>query len=210
MVAYSAGGVEKKPPITAEEIISQNVKMLKSSLQSEKSPGLAETRKKFEKIYEKLPEATKKIADSYHSLLSQYHLNPGEIRVYMVGGRVKGKPLSEDSDIDLVFAVKDVSKSAESSSVDWILKHSIQEGLVGRFTYEKDKETELYLKPKYIPGSISAACRELGIANEFHVLDFGTKFPEELNKPGSYLLIGISKAEAKQKPLSEALPRHAD
>ncbi|VVC71930.1 Uncharacterised protein [uncultured archaeon] len=130
------------------------------------------------------------IADSCHDLLLRENLDPGEIRVYLVGGRVTGKRLREDSDIDVIIAVQDVSKSLGANADSfmkalggndhmhaWDIKLGLMADLVGEPTVNK-------------PGIVPMFCKELGIANKFHVLEFGDPFFKELNKPGDYLLVG--------------------
>jgi len=172
-----------------DRIISDNMKVLKASLEHVVDPKLQDTVQRFNKIYDKLPEAATMIAERYHQILAEspLHLNPGEVRVYLVGGRVKDKPLKEDSDIDLVITVSDPSQSMEPNirsismlkekyGEDWSTGYYYMKGLPGKMV-EKD-------------GAVRQICKELGMPDEIHVLFFGNHMPDSINKPGEYLLMG--------------------
>gem|GEM_PF-4402977 len=58
------------------------------------------------KGYEVLPDTARHLLFAYVKLTKKIGLNVGEIRLYWVGGRVKGNPLRPFSDIDLIFEVQ--------------------------------------------------------------------------------------------------------
>src|SRR5688572_12450577 len=61
---------------------------------------LSKTKVEFEKVYENLHELGQRIVNGYHKTCKALGRHPGNVRLYMVGGRVQGKPLKTDSDID--------------------------------------------------------------------------------------------------------------
>lgn len=76
-------------------------------------PNLLPVRERYLDAFEKLPDAAEEIVTAYHRVATEHDLAPGNIRLFLVGGRVKGvgsKPLSADSDLDLVFAVDNISE----------------------------------------------------------------------------------------------------
>jgi len=173
-------------------VINNNVRRMLILLSRDKSEDLKPTREKFKKIYEKLPDVGQKIAESYHDMLHKVGLNPGEIRVYIVGGRVKGKPLKADSDIDIIITVGNVSQSPEAGLKSFAsnFKMDIEDALYFRDSLKEKLVGNPITKE---PGIMSAICKDLNISNEFHILNFGSQLPTQLNKPGDYLLIGIKK-----------------
>ena len=129
-------------------------------------PAGEELRTDFEKVYEQLAETADQIVDMYRATLRKYNLNPGEIRLNMVGGRVKGKPLKEESDIDLIFQTSNRSEDAETLQLT-------------RFKNPLDaQDFRIDLKTEILQG-IKTICLERGIPNLFHVLSFGQSIPEE-------------------------------
>lgn len=138
----------------------------------------AETKKKFEQLYQKLPEFAERITKDYFDIMQKNYRNPGEIRLYMVGGRIKGQPLKDSSDIDLVFAVENERGGAERALFD---------------RYPGDASSanseRLGLK-KELMEVIAQESAALQISNEFQTLSFGRIFPENPD-PNKMLLIGL-------------------
>ncbi|EET90042.1 MAG: hypothetical protein LVQ97_00265 [Candidatus Micrarchaeales archaeon] len=131
-------------------------------LDREKSPEIEATAAKFRHIYEKLPTAAESIASAYSLLMHKYGLDCGKVELLLVGGRVKGKPLANDSDLDIVFQVE-----TPENGMSWLkLNSKIKMPISDRFNLQ------LYLK-KSLLLEIDRICASLGIPNEFHVVDFG-------------------------------------
>lgn len=142
-------------------------------------PELQTVKEKFETIYRKLPEAAAQITRIYHDTLTHHKLNPGQIRLYMVGGRIQGKPLREDSDIDLMIAAQYPNQTPEALMLD-------------RFEDPMDAmDFRIGLKQKILK-DINEMCKSesFQIPNEFHVLSFGAKIPEDKENTENSLLIG--------------------
>src|SRR4051794_32128336 len=84
---------------------------LESKLSVGPEPGIQSVAIEFRNVYEHLSEAASRIIVSYKDILAGAGFNPGRVRLYMGGGRLKGKPLREDSDIDLFFTVDNTQES---------------------------------------------------------------------------------------------------
>lgn len=121
-------------------------------------------RAEFENIYCQLPEIGQRLLIEYQKIMAQFGLDPGEVRLYMVGGRVQGKPLSKDSDIDLIFAVENVGQSPGAS---------VPDGGWGPLEAQ-DKKSDMC---DDIRARLSEICNRLGIPNHFHILGYGSSLP---------------------------------
>ena|SRR5258708_596677 len=127
---------------------------------------LKEARENFLKIYESLPIIGERLIIEYKKICASLGKDPGEIKLYMVGGRVVGKPLKPDSDIDLIFSVQNHQGSLEtvSKSVDPQSALDMRQGSWDKLRYFLDQ-----------------TCRDLGVVNLFHILNYGTtNLPEGL------------------------------
>ncbi|MFA6213837.1 MAG: hypothetical protein WC717_01005 [Candidatus Micrarchaeia archaeon] len=65
-------------------------------------------RETFLSAYVRLPEYARLLAEEYAIMVKAHShcgMDPGRVRLYMVGGRIKGSPLCASSDIDLVFRI---------------------------------------------------------------------------------------------------------
>ncbi len=143
-------------------------------LDGEKSPEIEATAAKFRRIYEKLPAAADGIANAYSSIMRRYGLDCGKVGLLLVGGRVKGKPLAKDSDLDIVFQLE-----MPENGMAWLKFNSKI-----KITVSDRSDLQLHLK-KLLLSEISGICASLGIPNEFHVVDFGdhrigTKVPNSM------------------------------
>lgn len=176
------------PPEATESFTKPNTELpypgealTKHLLEKQKSNPIEasdETRVKFEQLYQKLPEFAERITKDYFEIMKQNYRNPGEVRLYMVGGRVKDQPLKDTSDIDLVFAVETEKQGAESFLFD---------------RYPGDASSadseRLGLKTSILQ-AIAKESASLKIANEFQTLSFGRSIPENPDQ-NKMLLIGI-------------------
>lgn len=139
------------------------------------------TKEEFERIFEKLHSASNAIIRKYRERLGRYNLNPGEIRLYMLGGRVRGAPLEVDSDLDLYFCVERPLQSANAL-------------LLNRFEDPTDALLFRNSLQEQILKDVSKICEELGIPNKFHILSFGNKLPpDSMNNSEKSLLVSIDR-----------------
>jgi hypothetical protein len=75
---------------------------------------LSARREKIRFIFEHIEELAGKIADLYVETCSEFALNPKEVNIYVVGGRILQKPLRHSSDVDVVFTTDDQTLSLQS------------------------------------------------------------------------------------------------
>lgn len=75
-------------------------------------------RERLEKAVPSLPEIGKRYAALTRTFCERLHLNPGKMRVYLVGGRVRGKPFTETTDFDLVITVEHVGQGLQVHESD--------------------------------------------------------------------------------------------
>jgi hypothetical protein len=76
--------------------------------------GNEETIKRFEPLYKKLHSLATQIGSAYSDVSKLYGLNPGKIDIVLGGGRAKGKPFKEDSDLDIFFYIENPSENLDS------------------------------------------------------------------------------------------------
>jgi glutamine synthetase adenylyltransferase len=152
-------------------------KLLELSKLSDTPPELKPKQAEFEAIYEQLPAIANDLITSYKLVCSKCGLDPGETRLYMVGGRIKGKPLKASSDIDLIFTVEYVRKSPGSSMPDggWDPMDALDYSL---------------LMQQQIQIALKEICKVRGITNHFHIIDYGSKNSSGETKENA-LLIGV-------------------
>jgi predicted N-acetyltransferase YhbS len=100
-------------PVTLEHYSTEEVQARIQEMRAEAlklvecpftSVGLRKTASDFVQICENLLEAARLLVNEYVERARRYHIELGEVRVYMAGGRVQRSPLKPDSDIDLVWA----------------------------------------------------------------------------------------------------------
>lgn len=137
-------------------------------------PELEGRAQEFRKIFDHLPEVARIFASIYRKHLQTYNLDPGEIRIYLVGGRLTGRPLTKKSDIDFLCAASNPKKMIEQ-----------HEGVFTghrRFSYRIAKAQDIILD------EFSQALKEMDLLNAFHI-DWGAQIPEcqRINKPLFYL-----------------------
>lgn len=163
-------------PYEGEKLTQHLVNLVNAHPTPEK---LTEIKRKFEQIYTQLPEIATHILMEYSELLHKWDLDPGRVDLYMVGGRVKGKPLKEDSDIDLIIGVENPSQSAEVLLFD-------------RFPGDPIAAMDFRLMLKQqILAKVNEACVQgvVPVPNEFHILNYGTTVPKaNINSPSSLLI----------------------
>ena len=158
------------PPHPETQVTPNNlvevVHGLRLKLQETTDPRITVTKEKFEFIYMHLLEAASRIVKNYRAICTRNGLDPGKIRLYMVGGRVKGKPLKEDSDIDLLFCVENYRQSPENFQF-------------ARFPDAIDAyDFKLHLM-NIIRKDMTKICEEMGLPDEFHVLSYGSTMPNQ-------------------------------
>lgn len=133
----------------------------------------------LEKIFGQLPKVATEILTTYSSLLEKYNLDPGGLSLYMTGGRVNGKPLKEDTDIDLIIGVERSRQSAESS-------------FEGHFPDPQQADQFKKTLQRKTLNEVERICKVKGIPNKFHILNFGAELEIAKHRNSSTsLLIGI-------------------
>ena len=85
--------------------------------EGEEQEATEETREELRKTFERFPELIDEFISIYQAELKQAGIEPGDIQLFMVGGRVSGKPLKASSDIDLLWGFdKPISPYANKDS----------------------------------------------------------------------------------------------
>lgn len=201
--------------IIGSSLVESNIEMVKFLLRQESRPELSETKAEFEAIFDKLPKAAEMLAKrlKQHFLFHGYDI--GKIRVYMVGGRthftvkdgkVVQQPLEKDSDIDLMVAVERPIQNIEYArklvkgcvvsdheGADPAIEKNMK--LLGLMPtnpvvfFEGEKKPRQDKPRRFTLLYISGA---LGISDRFQVIGIGVPFPEKINSPGNYLLVGYA------------------
>ena len=83
-----------------------------------KQADVQKHRERLEAALPHLPEIGRSYANLLRTFCNELQLNPGKIRVYLVGGRVYGKPLAETSDFDLVLTVENPNQGLQATPAD--------------------------------------------------------------------------------------------
>ncbi|MEM2121199.1 MAG: hypothetical protein QXU20_00885 [Candidatus Woesearchaeota archaeon] len=92
--------------LSDEEIIGELIRRHNST----KHYVSKEIEERFLNAYKVLPKAGREIVKAYKEIvLSDGGRDPKGVLLVLIGGRAKGKPLVEDSDIDLTFAIGDLN-----------------------------------------------------------------------------------------------------
>ena len=71
---------------------------------------LAATAKAHLVVYEHLQTIAQEIVQRYFDLALQFGISPGRVEVWWFGGRLEGKPLSQRSDMDLIFRIENYDR----------------------------------------------------------------------------------------------------
>ncbi len=159
---------DENPPAPEHQNLPPDTLMVKIGELREKlkdavDPSLEDIRTRLDAIYERLPELAPKILDIYKAVCAKNGFKPGRVQLWMIGGRVQGKPLKADSDIDLVFAMerRDLGPAA------MVVRHlkDVEDG--------EDCKTQTR---KEIVTGVKELCRESQVPNEFHILEYGSAF----------------------------------
>ena len=109
-------------------------------------------------------------------------MDPGLKGLYIVGRRVKGKPIAYDGDIAISMVVENPMESIES-----LRAISDRNG----FSMDLAHQRKL-IAMKYLKESISKICDDLSIQNKFDTLSFGSAFPKsDVLSSDRHMLIGI-------------------
>ncbi|MEM3841360.1 MAG: nucleotidyltransferase domain-containing protein [Candidatus Micrarchaeaceae archaeon] len=175
--------------------IESNIRRLIRTSEADGREEKLELNSEFIKIYKKLPQFAEKLISSYKKVSSNLGMPDEVVRVYMVGGRVKGTPISDDSDIDIFIATESARSSIESIESIARCKSC---GFYKAQIYRLNAISE-------IKKSIGEICKELGIPNKFDVLGYGCSFPKD-NQLSSdkHILLGDSLLSAKNASMHQA------
>lgn len=89
--------------------------------EGENSDEIEQTRNELRKTFEHFPELIESFVSIYLRALSGKGIDVGDIKIFMVGGRVLGRPLKANSDIDLVWVFeKPFSTNDPEKKLEWI------------------------------------------------------------------------------------------
>jgi hypothetical protein len=150
--------------------------LLTKSREAEIPEELHIKRDEFEAIYKALPDIAQELVAAYKEILGAYKLNPGEVKLYMVGGRVKGAPLKETSDIDLIFSVQD--------------KNQAPVGVIpgGNWDTFEGLEYRSIIKQS-IQDRLQTICDRKNVVNRFHIIEYGVQPAEHEIDPITTLFL---------------------
>jgi hypothetical protein len=162
-----------KLPLEGEEITRELI--ARQTLPENASDELIACAKDFETIYRFLPEIAKELADYYKKFDEMNGGNPGAVVLLMGGGRLKGKPLSLDSDIDLFLGIENIMESIEGPLNADNALHALQ-------VYHK-QEIRKYAHQ---------LCKKYGVKNKFHILGYDGEIPDTLEVKEDLIPIGIA------------------
>ncbi|HYD35610.1 MAG TPA: hypothetical protein VD999_06080 [Vitreimonas sp.] len=138
------------------------------------NPELNGLKAEFDKIFANIEQIGRELVDFYVLVHTSYGLNPGKVRLYMVGGRVIGKPLKETSDIDLVFQVEHPTQSAGTIAPIGLDTHSAM-----------DAAESIRSGLKHVTQQIS---QRLNIKNHFHINNFGQVMEDKIYENKAVLI----------------------
>ncbi len=93
-----------------ENFIIQDL-ISRQTLPKKSSEEIVELARQFEMTYQKLPKLGYDLVCKYKEKRISYGLNPGIVILFVGGGRVNGKPLSLESDLDLFIGVENPKAS---------------------------------------------------------------------------------------------------
>lgn len=74
---------------------------------------LPKRREKMKSTLLKISEISRHMVNTYRTICERNGMDPGRISVYIVGGRVREKPLQHSSDIDVVFTTENASEGLQ-------------------------------------------------------------------------------------------------
>ncbi len=74
---------------------------------------LPERRARMERAFAQMSDVSAEILAAYGEACKTVGFTPGEVRMYIVGGRVREKPLLHTSDIDVVFTTKNAKEGLQ-------------------------------------------------------------------------------------------------
>ena len=162
--------------------VDSNVSELLRRANSDSRSEFVEINSAFSVIYAALPVFSDKFLEEYDKRSKELKLNPGVKGLYMVGGRVQGKPIAHDSDVDLFMVVENPRESIES------LKAISDRNGFGMDVAHQRRLIAI----KSLKDSINVICNNLGIPNKFDTLSFGSAFPKsDVLSSDRHMLIGI-------------------
>jgi hypothetical protein len=137
-------------------------------------PGTVKT---FENICKNLHTTANKIARIYQEVCQQqFNLDPGKIEIVLGGGRVKGKPLTSESDLDLFIFVEKPDESIDLHSI------------LNRVPDPLDAMDLYNLTLGTIIDKVTKTCEDIEIPNLFHIMQYSAPIQEKYNNETQILL----------------------
>ncbi len=126
-------------------------------------------------IFDKLPDLSRGMLDIYKTTLDEFRLSAGHMKIYAVGGRVKGTPLKVGSDIDIVFAAQKPNQMIEQPEGVWSAQ--------AHWAHEID-----VLQSELI-GKFREKCAQSDVSYKFHIVNFGSPLIQSQNAANPYYLL---------------------
>lgn len=129
--------------------------------------------------YKRLHSIASEIGRAYKETSAQYGLQPGRVEVVLGGGRAKGKPFKEGSDLDIFFHIESPDQNLDSLPIVKYPSNPIS------------AMDEKNLKMQSLQERIGNICREQVIPNHFHIMGWGTPMPEKYRQNDQLLLARV-------------------
>ncbi len=142
-------------------LVQNSINELRRKLTETTDPTLKDVQLRFDAIYEKLPSLALAMLAAFKEVCQKNGYKPGKIQLWMVGGRVQGKPLKADSDIDLIFAVEHPGEGPEKEPFH-------------RFADADNAADHKIITKRAIKQAVSDVCSTSGVPDEFHILSYGS------------------------------------
>lgn len=182
-MSESPSAIENEP-LSGKEITDDDIyrELLRRS--GGKFTGDSTEIEMFEPIYRKLHTLGQKLGDAYLEIAHQFGDNPGKVNIVLGGGRAKGSPFKEDSDLDVFFYVENPKGGLDSKPFD---KHPDNPW---------DAVDERTIKQQRFLNMVSTICTAEEVRNKFHILGFGSDIPDKYDEQKE-ILLATTKTEEK-------------
>lgn len=130
-------------------------------------------------VYKKLHSISLVIGGAYKKIAAQYGLQPGKVEVVLGGGRAKGEPFKEGSDLDIFFHIENPDQNVDSLPIT-----KYPSNPVGAMDEKNIKMQSLQRK-------VGNICTEQHIPNHFHIMGWGAPIPKEYEQDSQLLLAKV-------------------
>lgn len=90
-------------------------------------------KEKLERIAKRLPTIGRYVLETFRELAHEQGVNPGKLTLYVVGGRVRGTPIKDNTDFDLVIAAEhELTPFAKTPTITLAQRHAMGRALYTR------------------------------------------------------------------------------